>query len=179
MTDATGLTDEQLKSIADLAKLQMSRELAVSRLTEQLEDAKQKLREVQEVLLPDAMLGVGLESFNLSDGSSVYIDKFYAGKIPDDRAKEAFAWLRENGLDSIIKREVKCLFGKGEDKRAEQILEMLRKQGTNPVDKQGVHPMTLKSFIRERMENGEELPQDLFGAYVGNRAKVTPPQPKK
>lgn len=32
--------------------------------------------------------------------------------------------------------------------------------------------MTLKAFAREQVEKGKELPLDLFGIYIANKAKL-------
>ena len=32
--------------------------------------------------------------------------------------------------------------------------------------------MTLKAFVKEQIERGEELPQDLLGIFVGERTKI-------
>ena len=39
--------------------------------------------------------------------------------------------------------------------------------------KEKVEPMTLKAFVREQVEKGKELPFDLFGVYIANKAKLT------
>ncbi|TAK94338.1 hypothetical protein EPO05_06485 [Patescibacteria group bacterium] len=168
------VSDDKLRSIAHLANAQLAYEGMVAKLEKQLEDVNARLREVRETLLPDAMLEVGMSSFTLADGTKIQVDKFYQAKIPDDKQSFAFAWLRQTGNDSLIKREVKCLFGKGEDAEAARAIQVLSTMGFNPADKSSVHPQTLKSFVRERIENGEELPTELFGVYVGNRAKLTP-----
>jgi len=36
-----------------------------------------------------------------------------------------------------------------------------------------VEPMTLKALVRERIENGKEMPMDIFNVFVGNRTKLT------
>jgi hypothetical protein len=35
-----------------------------------------------------------------------------------------------------------------------------------------VHPQTLRAFVKERVEAGEEFPMELFGAWVGQRAVI-------
>src|SRR5688572_29285201 len=169
------ITDDEIQSIAKLANLQLSMEATIEQQEKELADLKQQHRNLSEELLPQAMLAVGMESFSLSDGTEVEIKKFYSAKIPEDKQPEAFAWLRRTNNDSIIKREIKCLFGKGEDQMAHHILEILNAAGAHPVDKASVHPQTLKAFVREQIESGVEFPLDVFGAYVGNRAKLTPP----
>jgi len=35
-----------------------------------------------------------------------------------------------------------------------------------------VHPQTLRAFVKERCEAGEDFPMELFGAWVGQRAVI-------
>jgi hypothetical protein len=168
------ISDEKLKTIAEIAERQHRIEEEIARIEAALEMAKELQRLLSEERLPAAMLEVGLEEFKLSNGTKVTITKFYNGKIAPENEALAFNWLRENQHDSIIKREIKVPFGKGEDKAAEALKKKLEKLKISFTDKQGVHPQTLKAFIREQVESAKPLPMDLFGVYIGNRAKVTP-----
>ena len=49
---------------------------------------------------------------------------------------------------------------------------MLEDQGYNTEQKESVHSMTLKAFIREQVEKGGEIPRDLFNVYVGQRTTI-------
>lgn len=173
---AAPVSNEALQEIAALATQQRTIEKEITSLEKRLEELSEKHRHLSQGLIPEAMMSVGMVEFILKDGTRVEIDKFYAAKIPDDQADGAFAWLRKHGFESIIKREVKCSFGKGEDKSATKAMAALIKLGLTPIDKSGVHPQTLKAFVRERMESGEEFPQQMFGVFVGNRTKLTAPK---
>ncbi len=37
---------------------------------------------------------------------------------------------------------------------------------------ESIHSSTLKAFVKERIETGEDFPHTLFGAYVGQRAII-------
>ena len=45
-------------------------------------------------------------------------------------------------------------------------------KGFEVMQKQEVHSGTLKAFVKERIENGEEVPTDLFGVFTGERATI-------
>ena len=45
--------------------------------------------------------------------------------------------------------------------------------GIEPIQKIGVNPMTLKALVRERLENGQEVPSELFKPFEGNQTKIT------
>ena len=39
--------------------------------------------------------------------------------------------------------------------------------------KKWVEPMTLKAFVREQVEQGNDLPHDLFNVFIGEKATIT------
>ena len=47
-----------------------------------------------------------------------------------------------------------------------------REQRLCTTEETDVHPQTLKSWIKNRIESGKEHNFDLFGVYQGNRAKI-------
>ena len=38
--------------------------------------------------------------------------------------------------------------------------------------KKKVEPMTLKAFVREQIQSGQNIPMDLFGVYVSNKTTI-------
>jgi hypothetical protein len=84
----------------------------------------------------------------------------------------AYEWLRENGYDDIIKNVVACEFGRGEDDQASAFKAFAAKEGFPADQTESVHSGTLKAFVRERVEAGDDFPMELFGAYVGQRAII-------
>lgn len=163
---------EDLAGIAELGMRQghLTAELAV--IENALALKKEELRQVVEIELPESMLNLGLTSFSLSDGSKISIKTFYRGSIPKVREVEAFNWLRKNGHDDLIKNEIKCTFGKGEDQNAEFIMSILEGEGQDYENKKAVHPSTLKAFVREQLERGNKLPLDILGVFVGQKSEI-------
>ena len=98
--------------------------------------------------------------------------KFYKGHISEAHRPAAVEWLMANGHGGLIKNEVTVKFGKDEDDRARATVQSLLQQGLSPNVKQGVHPQTLNAFVKEQLTGGMDLPADIFGIYVGSRAKI-------
>ena len=46
-------------------------------------------------------------------------------------------------------------------------------EGVKYDRKQAVHPSTLKSFVKQSLENGEDIPEDVFGVYRQTVAKLS------
>jgi hypothetical protein len=168
------IDNESLKNISDLATRQLNLEANIKQAETNLEEMKERCRNLSENLLPEAMMAIGMEKFSLSDGTAIKIDKFYSASIPKENATASFAWLRANNFAEIIKRKIECTFGKGDDEKATLVKQAMIGCGVEPIDKESVHPQTLKAFVREQLEEGHNLPTELFGVYVGNRTKITP-----
>jgi hypothetical protein len=161
-----------LKTIAELAEKIQSQEQQVADTEEKLKKQKEELRNLQNEELPSLMQEIGFKKFELEDGSSVNIKEIYAGSISQANKEKAFNWLRENKFDDIIKNTVTTAFGKGEDTAAKNFMDIAEQAGYTPVQKTEVHPQTLKAFIKERVEGGDEFPMELFGAYIGYKAEI-------
>ena len=136
-----------------------------------LKDLQQRKRTVDEEDIPSLMDQLGVESLTV-DGNKVSIDKYVSARIPDDRREEAFSFIRSIGEGDIIKNEVVVGFGMGQDNIAGSVVDDLRNNGLEPAQKTHIHPMTLRTWAKNRIEKGDTIDFDLFGVYVGNRAKI-------
>ena len=133
-----------------------------------LKSEKQKLAFESIPVLMDEM---GVERLDV-DGATVSLKPFVSASIPVDRKQEAYNWLREHGLDDIIKNDITLSFGRGEDNVAGDLMVDLEHRGFHPESKTHIHSMTLKAFIRERVEKGLPIDLDLFGAFVARTADI-------
>jgi hypothetical protein len=164
--------NDTLSAVGELGKQARLIENEIEDLEETLKERKESLRELLEVRIPEACQEIGMLGFDLADGSSLEIKSYVSASIPKDRTGEALEWLRDNGFADIIKNTVSVQFGRGEDEQAGKLLEVVRAEGLIPEQATGVHPQTLKGWVREMVEKGVHFPMDLFGAYVGVKAVI-------
>ena len=160
-------------SLADqVVKLQkLEEELLVK--DGELKELKRKVDLVSAEVIPTMMQEMNISTLKLADGTSVEVKPVYGASIPVDKREEAYTWLRENGLGDLIKNEITVAFGRSEDNKAQQYAVLAQGQGYQPVQKLKVEPMTLKALVRERIENGLDMPSDLFNLFTSNRTKIT------
>ena len=163
----TGTGKQLSQLVRDLRSIESSIEDAETRL-KILKQAKHKLS-VENI--PALMDEMGVERLDV-DGMTVERRMIVAASIPVDNKDQAFEWLRSNGLDDIIKNDVTCSFGKGEDNVAGDVIGILRDKGFDPKTKTHVHPSTLKAFVKERITDGKPIDLDLFGAFISNTAVI-------
>jgi hypothetical protein len=166
-----------LRRITELANTMVGVENEILDLEEKLKEAKDRFRKLAESDLPEAMEAAGMEEFKLRDGRRVTIATDYYAAISKDRSEEAYDWLRENGHGALIKRDVILTFGAGTDDKAFRAFRWLSRVYKNDdvKSKEGVHSQTLRAWVRGQMEAGEDFPQELFGVFVRNVAKINAP----
>ena len=164
--------DEELSKVATLAKANQEKEDRVKELELALKENKAALLKLTDEDLPAILQELGLSGFTLEDGSSISVKPTYGAYIKVDNRNEAYEWLRKNDYGDLIKNVVSCTFGRGEDDTAVQFISVAERNGFTPQQKTAVHPQTLKAWVRERVENGESFPMELFGAYIGQRATI-------
>ena len=145
----------------------------IANAEESLKKLKEKAKVVSSVEIPAMMDDMQITKLKLKDGEAVEIKKIYGASIPKDQQEAAFTWLRNNGLGDVIKNDITVTFGRGEDNKAASYADLAKGQGFEPVQKIGVNPMTLKALVRERLENGQEIPNELFKPFEGNQTKIT------
>jgi hypothetical protein len=169
MSDIQDIPQDKLNSLGDFAKEAASLEEQIEAIEAQLKSKKERLSFLTEVSMPEIMMEIGMEQLKLMTGQKCTLTKFYAASIPAETQDAAFEWMRKNNYDSLIKNKVEASFGKGEDEKVNKLMETLVDYGF--TCKTSVHPMTLKSFVKERMEAGDTLP-DAIKVHVGNKVKI-------
>lgn len=171
-SDFNNVPQEGLRSIAEIARAAQEKEKRIAQLERDLKEAKAEHLKLTDEDLPAMLQELGLNAFELEDGSKINVRPQYGAHINADNREKAFDWLRANGHDGIIKNSISCSFGKGEDEQAEIFSMLIQDSGLSPSQKTEVHSSTLKAWVKERVENGEEFPMELFGAYIGQRAHI-------
>ena len=136
-----------------------------------LKSLKQEKHKLSVENIPALMDEMGVERLDV-DGLTVERKMIVAASIPVANKDQAFAWLREQGLDDIIKNDVTLTFGKGEDNLAGNLVGLLQEKGYDPRTKTHVHPSTLKAFVKERVMDGKPIDLDMFGAFISNAAQI-------
>jgi hypothetical protein len=172
--DTSGVEADDLATLKGLGDSLNELNSKVVEAEEEVSKLKTTRKQVAEELIPDLMNKVGLKLVQLEDGTKIKVDEFVDARIKD--ANVAFEWLRETNNESIIKNQISVSLGRGDDDRAQQVLELLKENDVEADHKITVHNQTLKAFCRDALDNpelAESLPREAFGIYQGKRAKIT------
>ena len=156
---------DQVEKLDNLAK-------EIEATEDVLKQRKKNYDYLSSEVIPTMMAEMGLSHLKLMDGSSVDVKPNYSASITIANRDAAFQWLRDNNLGDIIKNEISVSFGRNEDNKAADYANLASERGYQPTQKLKVEPMTLKALVRERLENGKEMPTELFNVFVGNKTTI-------
>jgi hypothetical protein len=167
-----GLSSSKLDGVSRLAQEAALLEKEIAQYEQFAKEKKQALHKITDEQLPEALEEMGLQKFTLTDGAEISVKPIYSASIPRDRKDEAFEWLRDHEFGDLVKNNVTVTFGRGEDETAKDFVSLCGSQGFVPSQLEKVEPMTLKAWLRERVEEGDAIPLDLFGAFISQRAII-------
>lgn len=168
-----------LQLLARLANESKQLEAEINAESVALEEKNARQAKLLRVRIPEIMKTLGMEEFKLTDGSKIGIKADVKCGITEANKPAAFEWLEANEFDGIIKTNVGVDFGKGEIEDARKAVEALEAIGAHPTMARNVHPATLKSFVKERLEKGDNIPIDTFSIFEFTVAKITLPKAAK
>jgi len=166
-----GVDAEVGKSLSQLVKQVTQLDKKIDDWEGQIKILKDQRKRITHDRIPGLMDEMGVEKIEV-EGASVSCKPVVHASIPVPRKEEAFNWLRENGLDDIIKNDVVVTFGKGEDNIAGNLVGQLQEKGFDPKTKTHIHASTLKAFVKERVTAGKHIDLDMFGAFVQTAAEI-------
>lgn len=171
--DTPVVSADDLKNIAQLARQVVEGESEVADLEERLKAAKNRLKAVQEGALPEAMKAVGMTEFKTINGHSISVtETLYASIAAKNKAKAA-QWLVNNNLAALVKEDLVVSFDKGQHDDVIALVDSLQKMGEyNISTSENINTGSVKSAIKELLEEGVDVPLELFGAYFLRKAVV-------
>lgn len=175
-TKQTDMFPDQLKNseVVKLANTQLRLEDQVKKAEDALSLLRESLKNVAEVLLPNAMLEVGVAELKLENGAKISLKPFVNATIVDKPT--FFTFLEANNLGSIVKHEIVHTFGKNENDKCKELLTVLQHAGiTEFEDKETVHAQTLQATIKENdlSDTPIEWPgEETIKIYRGQKAVI-------
>ena len=174
--DSKDLLDSvEVTNLADECQKLKDTEDMIKSAEKHLKDLKAKADDIGSRVIPELLAEQGLTSLKLADGSSVSVKKEYRCTLPkdDSRREQCYKWLRDNQLGDIIKNNVSVTFGRGEDDKAQQLLDLAVANGFDPQQKSDVSWNTLTALFRERIESGLDMPSEVFSTWIKDKTKIT------
>ena len=176
LKDTKDMLDEiEVTDIAEQCVLLKKKEDEVAALEEKLKAKKEERDDISSRVIPELLQEQGLQEIKLADGSKGSVKKEFRATLPKDeiRREAAYRWLRDQNLGDIIKNNVTVSFGKGEDNKANQLVDLAVANGFTPQQKSDVAWNTLTALYEERVKAGLDMPSDVFSLWIKDKTKIS------
>jgi hypothetical protein len=167
-------SDTGLSRLSRLAEDQAAAESAVARAEQALAIAKEKLKDISEHTIPNLMEELEMKEFTTRHGLKVQMKVNVRASLGSGpRKDEGISYLIANGSGAIVKQNVVVSFGRNDAAAAKKLVEDLKASGLAASFERKVEPATLSAWVREKLENGEDVPLETFGVFRQRVAKIT------
>lgn len=173
------VNDGDVEALSDLCKSLQTVESKIEEAKEYLKTLEELRDDLSMTKIPDKLMELGVAELKLSDGTKVSTDKKYLASISKDKekSKAAFDWLIQNGHGAIIKKQIVIPYTylSNDGDVSEEITNLfndLEGLGITYFDEGNIHWATLRAFVKEQIESGEEFPKELFNVFVQNVTKL-------
>ena len=147
----------------------------IAELEDKLKKKKEEADHISSKVIPELLAEQGLSEIKLADGSKVSVKQEFRATLPRDEVRRdaAYQWLRDQGLGDIIKNNVSVTFGKGEDDKAQSLIDLAVANGYEPSQKSDVAWNTLTALYEERVKAGLDMPSDVFSLWIKDKTKIS------
>lgn len=171
-------SDEALSVVQDLARRQISLEDRLAELETETVSTAKVLRTVSETDIPEALEEIGIDSFSLTSGEAVVVEKkmkagIAVGKTIESALKAArgYQWLKDHNAGALVKSTLVLTFGKGKKEKELQAKakELLEEAKIPFEEKEAVHWQTLTSHVKECLNDGRRSTAKLSAFTNGSK----------
>lgn len=152
----------------------------VAAAEEALKQAKSRVFDLQEKVLPALLAEIGTDHFRVPNGGpEVVMKKEVTASLPvkdPQRRAAGIAWLERNGQGSIVKYQATVDFAKGDEHTMKAFQAYMasweRHEMVDCAVEKDVHHGTLTATVKEMLAEGVDFPRELLGVHERRVAKL-------
>lgn len=148
------LAESELQQLEDLVKALQGANDEIAKLEAQLSEVKGRQKSLSEEAIPTLLNQHGFSELKLKNGVKVVVTEEASVSVPDDKKEAFFAFLKERNEEDIIKLLVQ--FAKMPIEKQQELFDFLNGYGYDYDAEKGVHPQTLKAYVKKLLGVGEE-----------------------
>ncbi len=158
-----------MQRLNTLVHEQLLAEDEVAKAENALATAKKKLARLSEYVIPDVMEEMGITEYKTNDGLTIKLKQAIRASIAEVNRSDAFGWMTDHDHEAMIKTSIviekPALLDDFEN--ADELKEALQLVMDNlpSSENKSIHSSTLSAFVRDKLEDGEEIPLDTFSVF--------------
>jgi hypothetical protein len=175
-------SSDKLDKIRELVEEGARIEETIESLEEALKAQKGRFNRIKQYELVNLMKEANMGVYNSLDGKvKTKLEMFVGGSLPKDEFDKevALGEIIRVGGQSLIKTNISIEFPKTAHNMANdmysRILEIVKKYNVDfdlePVMKEGIHPKSLQSFVKEAIKKGSDIDVEKLKMTHGQNVK--------
>ena len=159
--DNGGPREDHLRMLVSMADKLRSKLQDVADAQAELDRLTADLNMFQLTVLPEAMELAGVADYTLSDGTHLLVRPDVKASISIENRPFAHGWLRDHGHGGVIKEAFMCDLRPLTPEQREKLHQEIMSFEIIPERIESVHSSTLKSLVKELLEEGTALPPSI------------------
>lgn len=176
--DSPSESQIDLSALVALVALRDEALRAMDKAEEHFKEQKKHFQKYDQFEIPEHLKGLGLQNVTLEDGRAIGYSEKYKVKISEANTNPCMDYIRDKGFANIIDNNIAVKFTAANNAQADEAAKLLVENGYSFTKKEGVNAARLASWVKERVEAGDDIDLQLFGAFVVNKTTVKEPKRK-
>jgi hypothetical protein len=153
--------EDHLQMLVSMAAKLREKLNAVADAQAELDRLTADLNQFQLSTLPEAMELAGVANYELSDGTRLTVKPDVKASISIENRYYAHEWLRNHGHGGVIKEAFSIDLRPLTAEERETLRREIMKFEVIPESIESIHASTLKSLVKELLEEGTALPPSI------------------
>lgn len=141
---------------------------SIGDIEEALKQRKKVLFNIRQIQIPEIMREFGLESITTLQGKKIEIKGDISVSVKNQ--ERLFWYLRENDAGDLVKNQV--IVDVSNEGERQEILELLERTACSFEAKESVHASTLKKYVKDCLEKGQKIPEDIVSTFEYQFSKI-------
>jgi hypothetical protein len=153
--------EDHLQMLVTMAQTLREKINAVADAQAELDRLTVDLNQFQLGVLPEAMELAGVATYTLSDGTVLTVRPDVKANISIENRPFAHEWLRLHGHGGVIKEAFNVDVRTLTEEQRTWLRSAITEFGVIPESIESIHASTLKSLVKELLEEGTALPPSI------------------
>jgi hypothetical protein len=168
-----------LQELSALGELLIEAEKEVLKAEKALKEATAARDKIAMEQIPEALDLAGLEELKLKGGTVIGLQEILGVTVKKENKQRVLNWIEKEGHGKMIKRKLSVSFNKDQEEKVEALRKLLvDEHRLSAKEDREYASQTLKKVIKERIEEGKSVPDDIINIYQAKKAKFIKGQPQ-
>lgn len=164
--------EQKLRELSGLVSTQTALEDRLEMLEDQAKKAKERIKQISEVQIPEIMQSIGVRQFTLTNGFKITVKPWYNMTPKEENIAAAYDWLDGNGHGDIVKHSLTLEVRLTQANLLGAIKALADEGQISRTEKNAIHHMTAGSWVKGQLESGQPIPRELLGVTTGFKTKI-------